>query len=134
MKNIILLFVVALSTLCSLPARSADPSFEIITRCAFVYAPIFQAGRDIPHTELFHFGQVRVGYIGGYLQANKLNPQFKQVFESTLSANKQAGVQLESSLKRAISTRNHTLFSSVINEALDCDRLVGIRTDFIPKM
>lgn len=122
------------STLFSFSAHSAEPSFETISRCFFVYAPIFEAGQDIPHTELFHFGRVRVGYIGGYLQANKSNPYFKQVFEGNLSANKRAGIQLENSLKAAVFSRNQSLFSSVINEAVTCDRQIGIRTDFLPKL
>jgi hypothetical protein len=134
MKNKNFIVMATVATLSSLSAHSAEPSFETISRCFFVYAPIFQVGRDVPHTELFQFGQVRVGYMGGYVQANKSNSHFKQVFEGNLSENKRAGIQLESSLKSAISSRNQSLFSSVINEAVACDRQIGIRTDFLPKL
>lgn len=122
------------STIFSISAHATEPSFNTISRCFFVYAPIFQVGRDIQHTELFQFGQVRVGYMGGYVQANKLNPHFKQVFEGNLSANKRAGIKLEYTLKEAISSRNKQLFSSVINEAVNCDRQIGILTDFLPTL
>ncbi len=128
------LVMVMVSMLCSFLTHAADPSFEKISRCFFVYAPIFQVGRDTPHTELFHFGQVRVGYMGGYVQANKSNPHFKQVFERDLSTNKQFGIHLEGLLKAAIAARNQSLFSSVINEAVICDRSIGITTNSIPIM
>lgn len=126
--------IATVSSLCSFSAYSAEPSFETISRCFFVYASIFEVGRDIPHTDLFHFGQVRVGYMGGYVQANKANPHFKQVFEGNLSANKRSAIDLENSLKTAISSRNQPVFTSVINEAVTCDRQIGIRTDFLPKL
>ena len=117
-----------------IPAVAADPSYETISRCFFVYAPIAQVGRDRPHAELFQFGQARAAWIGGYLQANKSNSAFKQVFEGNLEKNKQAGIQIENVLVRALNTKDQSRFSWAINQAISCDRLIGIKTEFLPKL
>lgn len=112
----------------------AAPTFDVISRCFFVYAPIFQVGRDRPHTELFQFGQPRVAWVGGYVQANRDNPTFKRVFEANLDANKRAGIKIEETLVQALNTGERGRFSWAINEAISCDKLVGIRTDFLPRL
>lgn len=113
---------------------AADPSYETMSRCFFVYAPIAQVGRDRPHPELFQFAQGRVAYIGGYVKANKANRAFEQVFKSKLEANKQAGIHIEEVLVTALNGRDQSRFSWVINQAISCDRLIGIRTDFLPRL
>lgn len=128
-KSIFMMLMAVLSS-----SAMANPSFETISRCFFVYASILQSGENLPHPELYHFSQGRIGWIGGYLQANQSNPEFKRVFEGNLAVNKRAGAQLEKSLMNAVASRNQSQFSAVINEAVDCDRLIGIATKFIPKM
>ena len=115
-------------------AQPASPSFETISRCFFVYAPITEVGRDLPHPQLFQFGQPRMGWIAGYIQANQSNARFKAVFEGRMAENKRFGVQLEQKLKQAIAARNQSQFNAVVNEAVSCDRQIGIRTDFLPRL
>ena len=111
-----------------------NPSFETVSRCFFVYAAITELGRDLPHPQLFQFGQPRVGWVGGYMQANQSNATFTRVFEGSLPRNKEMAVQLQSSLRRAISARNQSAFSSVIDQAIACDRALGIRINFVPSL
>lgn len=134
MKKRYFAVIAAISSLSSFSVYSAEPAFETISRCLFVYGAIFEVGRDTPHADLFHFAQVRVGYMTGYVQGNQGNPRFKQVFEENLSANKRSAINLQDSLKAAISSRNKYVFSSVINQAVACDRQIGIRTDFLPTL
>lgn len=115
-------------------AQMPNPSYEAVSRCFFVYAPITELGRDLPHAQLFQFGQPRIGWTGGYVQANQNNASFKQVFENNLDRNKRMGIQLESTLKLAIQSRNQSQFSAVINQAVECDRVLGIRTATLPAM
>jgi hypothetical protein len=126
--------IATISSLCFFStAWAANPSFETISRCFFVYSPIFEAGKKLPHPELYQYGQARLGWIGGYIQANQSNPEFKRVFDGNLEANKRAGMEFEKSLMNAVASRNQSLFSAVINEAVNCDRLIGI-TIIIPRM
>ena len=115
-------------------AQAQSPSYETVSRCFFVYAPITQLGSDLPHAQLFQFGQPRIGWVGGYVQANQSNAAFKQVFESNLDRNKHMGMQLETSLRQAILSRNQGQFASLLNQAVDCDRALGIRTAPLPTL
>jgi hypothetical protein len=83
-------------------AQMTNPSYEVVSRCFFVYAPITELGRDLPHPQLYQFGQTRIGWAGGYIQANQNNAAFKQVFESNLDQNKKMARQIETALKQAI--------------------------------
>jgi hypothetical protein len=135
MNNVSFAAIVAISSLFFVSAaQAANPSFETISRCFFVYAQIFEAGEKLTHQELFQFGQARIGWVGGYVQANQSNPEFKRIFDGNLAANKRAGLELGNSLMKAMASRNRLLFSAVINEAISCDRLIGISTNFIPEM
>ena len=115
-------------------AQAASPSYETVSRCFFVYAGIIEAGRDSQHSEVYSFAQSRVGWVGGYVQANQENQEFKQVFEAGLRANKQVGLQLKATLISAISSRNVQSFSIAIQEAAKCDRLIGIHTGSGPRL
>lgn len=123
-------------TLCCFASTvgAANPSFEIVSRCFFVYANILQAGERLPHPEIHQFGLEKIGWVGSHLQAHQSNLEFKRVFEVNLAANKRAGVQLEKSIMDAVASRNQAQFSAVINKAVECDRLIGITTKFIPRM
>lgn len=133
-KSTHVLLLLAILSSNSVRAKSPEPSFEAISRCFFVYGSIFEVGRDLPHAELFQFGQSRVGFVTGFFAANKSNAEFIRVFETKLAGNKRAASRYNESLKAAISARDQSQFSSVINAAVACDRDVGIRTDFVPKL
>ncbi len=115
-------------------AQIIDPSYETISRCFFVYAPINQLGRDLPQEQLYQFGQPRIAWLAGYVKANQNNPAFKQVFESSLNRNKKMATQLENSLRQALATKNQRQFSAVIDQAVACDHALGIKTIGIPSL
>jgi hypothetical protein len=115
-------------------AHSTEPSFEEISRCFWVYGSIFEAARDLSQPELFQFAQSRVAWVGGYIEANKSNAIFKKVFERDLQAHKRSAVHRYNSVRTAISSRNQSLFSSLIGEAISCDRQIGIKTGAIPRL
>ena len=109
-------------------------SFEEAARCFWIYAPIVQVGRDFPHNELFQFGQGRMVWYDGFIKANKENPALKRAFESGIKEYKHAGLQLGDDLRESLSTNNHKLFTSVIDAAVSCDKILGIRTEFMPRI
>ena len=115
-------------------AQVAKPSYETVSRCFFVYAPITELGRDLPHAQLFQFGQPRIGWATGYIQANQNNSAFKLTFESSLETNKRMANQIDAMLRQAIQSRNQTQFAAALNRAVDCDRALGIRTGYLPTM
>jgi hypothetical protein len=134
-KTVRFLAIVAISCISFADiAQAENPSFETISRCFFIYASVIQSGEKLPHPELYQFGLGRVGWIGGYVQASQTNIEFKRIFEANLAENKRAGKKLEQSLMAAVISRNQIQFSNDINEAINCDRLIGITTKFIPKM
>ena len=129
-----------LEVACSKPQSSAKVptrpqlSFEDVSRCFWVYAPIVQTGRDFPHDELFQFAQARMVWFDAFLKANQGNPALKTVFENGITQYKQAGLRLQDSLQEALSTNNGRIFASVMDAAVSCDKTLGIRTQSIPRM
>lgn len=133
LSRIIALLIYAV-TFSTAQAQLTNPSYEAVSQCFFVYSPIAELGRALPHAQLFQFGQSRIAWVGGYIQANQNNTSFRQVFEINLERNKRMAIQLESSLKRAIQSRNQSQFLIAINRAIDCDRMLGIRATALPAM
>jgi len=115
-------------------AQMKYPSYEEVSRCFFIYAAIFEVGRDHNKPQLFQFGQTRSSWAGGYVQANQNNQAFKRVFENNLAANKRTAIQILDSLPTAIANRNQSAFNAIINQAVVCDRSFGIRTSGLPAM
>ena len=108
----------------------AEPNHETISRCFFVYAPIFEVGREIKNQELFIYGQKRFVYIADYMKAN--NPEFNKVFEANLQVNKQKGIALGNRLKKAIYSRDINAFIQIMNIARNCDMQLGLQSEDIP--
>lgn len=115
-------------------ARCDDALYTNVSKCFFVYGPIIDVAKNVGHRDLFTFAQARIGYVAGFLRANEASPRFKQIFEGNLTRNKAAGRQLESRLSNAIQSGSETLYKGVIQEAIACDRQLGIRTEFIPPL
>lgn len=114
--------------------KQSTPTFADLSRCFFVYAPIAQVGRDFPHPGLLQFGQPRVARIGEYVQANRSNSAFKQIFEGNLQVNKEAGIRIEDTLRSALRTQNSAQFLWSLEQATSCDRVIGIQTGDFPEM
>jgi hypothetical protein len=117
-----------------LAQSQTNPSFEAVSRCFFIYASLIEAGRNIPHPQLFQFGQPRIGWVSGYVQANQNNARFKDTFESRLPENKRYSFELQARLKRAVLSRNRAEFNAVLAEGVSCDRIMGIETGSLPDM
>lgn len=132
--RIFALFFGLLGLVTSGQAQTINPSYETVSECFFAYAAITETGRDSPHPQLLQFGQARLGWAGGYFQANQSNAVFKQVFESGLQGNKRMAIQLQSSMKQAITSCNKSQFVRLMDQALECDRKMGIRTEPMPMM
>lgn len=114
------------------PSCAADPSHSTLSRCFFVYAPIFETAKKMESPVLFAYGQKRIAWVGGYVQGQQNNPQFKAVFERDLKANKQAGIALKSRLTRAFTAQDAREYSAVMAVARECDRSLGLPTNDIP--
>jgi hypothetical protein len=114
------------------PSRAADPSYSTLSRCFFVYAPIFETAKKVENPALFAYGQKRLAWVSGYIQGQQSNPQFKAAFEKDLNTNKQAGIALEARLMRAFTTQDAREYSAVMSVARECDRSLGLPTSDIP--
>ncbi|MGH8616401.1 MAG: J domain-containing protein [Burkholderiales bacterium] len=115
-------------------STSDAPSFAHASRCFWVYAPIAQAGRDLPHPELLRFGQERLKWYDAYFKRNKGSPEFRQAFENSRVRYEASGSDLYKSLVESLATENPKKFTAAIDAAVTCDRLLGIRTPYVPKM
>ncbi|MCK0506071.1 hypothetical protein [Aromatoleum anaerobium] len=69
-----------------------------------------------------------------YIDSNIANPHLKKIFEDNLVSNKVLGKKIEVTLLKSISQRDAIGFSWVFQEAVTCDRELGIATTFIPKL
>ncbi|WP_168366004.1 hypothetical protein [Dickeya zeae] len=107
--------------------RASTPSPQTIIKCFFVYAPIFETGKNVGSKQLEKYGQLRVSWMGGYIQSHQNDESFKSISTKKLEEYKSHGVILEEKLTRAIKTKDQPLFNSVLDEATECDRQVGIK-------
>lgn len=98
---------------------------EEVGRCTFVYAPVFQVGRDFPHEGLREFGKARLGAVGAILEANRRNAAFKAVIDRDIAKNKQAGIEIEKILVGALRTGDKEHYGWVMRRVAECDRSIG---------
>jgi hypothetical protein len=110
----------------------AESYNESISRCFFVYAPIFEVAKEIKSQELLIYAQKRFAFIAGYIKANQNSPEFKEVFEANLQVNKHKGKALQNRLKKEIQSEDSNAFNQVMNTARNCDKLLGLRSEDIP--
>ena len=118
--------------LASSAAFAADPTHGAISRCFFVYAQIFETAKKLDNAPVLIYGQKRLAWVGGYMQAQQNNPKFKSVFEGNLKGNKQAGVAIEARLTGAIRSGDAQEYIAVMNIARECDKQLGLPTNDIP--
>lgn len=115
-----------------LAAPAAEPSDETVSRCFFVYAPIFEAGKDLQNQLIFIYGQKRIAWAGGYVQAKQKNLSFKRVFENNLPENKKNGLALKNRLTKAIKSADVNEYLAVMSIARQCDQRLGLPSNDIP--
>lgn len=113
-------------------AYGAKPNYETVSRCFFIYAPIFETGRDLQIQPFVLYSQKRIAWATGYIQAQQNNIAFKKVFEDNLTSNKKNGTTLEETLKNAIRSGNTNAYFQVMNVARNCDLQLGLPSNEIP--
>lgn len=113
-------------------AHSIEQKYSVLSRCFFIYAPIFETGKKLQNSAVFIYGQKRISWVGGYIQGQQNNPAFEAAFEHDLKINKKAGIDLDSRLAKAILTSNVEEYSAVMAVARECDKLLGLPTNDIP--
>lgn len=130
-KNLKTLTFSIFLTLCGLDAK-ATPSHDEIANCVWIYAPIHELAKEMGLIQLQSFTIGRIGWLGGYFQANIDNPQFKIAFETNLQDKKQKGLLMKKRMREAILSKDKKTYDEILSKAITCDKTLGIKTDFIP--
>ncbi len=112
----------------------AKLNYDAISKCFWVYAPIHEVAKELRLNELQFFTQGRVGWYAGFFQANKENSEFNVAFKYDLESRKSVGLAMGDELRRAIKNNNNETYLRVINKAVECDSVIGVRTEYIPKL
>lgn len=110
----------------------AAPSHDDISRCFWVYAPMHELAKEMQLVQLQSFTLGRIGWLGGYTQANINNQQFKYSFESDLKNKKSQGIAMKGDMREAILSMDEKKYEEIISKAIVCDKIIGIKTEFIP--
>lgn len=112
----------------------ANPSYDSISKCFWVYAPIHELAKDLRLQDLQFFTQGRIGWFTGFIQANKGNQLFNNAFNFQLEERKTAGLKMKEELRYAIQSGNNMSYQKIILKAIDCDKLLEIPTLSIPEI
>lgn len=134
MKKLALVFIIALPILFVVNSYASTPSYEAVSKCFYIYAPIAETGRDMNIRSIFSYGQKRISWIGGYMKANEKNTIFTKVFEENIAINKKYAVILENKLRKAIKEKNTIEFDTIMGYSIGCDRTLGMKSTDIPQM
>lgn len=121
------------SLIIMMPAH-AQQNYMAVSNCFWVVAPIHELSREMQLNELWNFTQGRIGWFTGFIQANKGNKDFDAAFSVDLERKKAAGLTMKEELRQAITRRDASKYQQIILRAVTCDQVMGIRTDFIPRM
>lgn len=97
-----------------------------VSRCFFVYAPMYEVSGRINDILLRSYATQRLMYVRGVLEASKTDPLFKQIFENNLPRNKAAGMSIEEKLVEARRTGNTDGYNKEISRAAVCDKELGL--------
>ena len=125
---------IGIASLTIMMSAQAQPNYIAVSNCFWVVAPIHELSMEMQLNELWSFTQGRVGWLGGFLQANKGNKDLDAAFGFDLERKKAAGLAMKEELRQAITRKNATKYQQIISRAVACDQVIGIRTDFIPRM
>lgn len=112
-------------------ARAAPFDDEVVD-CVWIYAPIHELAKEMKLTQLQSFTLGRIGWLGGYFQANINNPQFKNSFNLNLEQKKRTGLMMKNRMREAILLMDKVTYDEILLKAIKCDKTIGIKTDFIP--
>lgn len=121
----------AVSTSAGSPSQTT-PSSDYFAFCYFVYAPMFDVGRDHNHLGLLLFAEPRIAIIGGYFKAINADPASKGLSPKNAEQYQKNGKLVEQKLLKALKTNDPVPFSEALSSALWCDGKLGIETKWIP--
>ena len=113
-------------------AADNSPSFETMSKCAFIYAPIFEAAEKEKDLAAFIYAQNRMAWIGGYFQAHSENKKLEKIFNMSLEDNKKSGSIIKGRFVRAISEGDSAEYVAVLKIANECDLSIGFSIDDAP--
>ncbi len=112
----------------------AEHNYMAVTNCFHIIAPIHELSREMRLNDLWSFTQGRLGWLGGFIQANIENKDFDAAFKFELQRKKLAALAMKEDLRRAITRGDAAEYQRIIGRAVACDQVMGIRTDFVPRM
>ena len=115
-------------------AVAQSPSYEVISRCFFIYAAAHEAARDMVQPLLFQYTQPRVGWMAGFMTGHQSNEAFASIFDANITSNKQFAMKIDRQIRAAIKTQNSAAFDAVIDETLSCDAALGIKAEWRPRL
>lgn len=113
---------------------NAKTDYDAISKCFWIDAPIHELAKDMKLHDLQFFTQSRIGWLAGFMQANRESAEFNAAFQVEIERRKAAGIAMKEELRRAIQTGNNRRFQELISKAVECDKVMGIKTEFIPQI
>lgn len=120
------LIELALILFCCATTAQTSNRDAAISRCFFVYAPLYEVSLKHTDEKLKVYALQRLMYVRGHLDSHKDDPAFKKIFQSGLLQNKQAGVVIENQLTRAIVTSNIDAYNAEVRKGDTCDLELGL--------
>jgi hypothetical protein len=107
-------------------AQVGERRAELISRCFFVYAPIYEVAGQTGDTKLRTYALQRLMYVRGLTESLRSDPVFERVFTENLSRNRSAGIAIERMLPQAIRAGDATSYNAQLDIAAECDRQFGL--------
>lgn len=107
-------------------AQMSGARAESVSRCFFVYAPMYEVSAKTNDDKLRSYATQRLMYVRGVLESSMTDPLFKRVFEQNLSKNKGAGVRIEQGLMEAHRNGDAAQYNSEVSKASACDKELGL--------
>ena len=115
------LFGTLLLTFCSAAVAQSATRHASISRCFFVYAPLYEYALKYSDERLRAYALQRLMYVRGHLDSNKGDAEFNSIFQSNLDRNKQAGLLIEKYLVEARNTSNAGMYNAETRKGDACD-------------
>lgn len=99
---------------------------NIVSRCFFVYAPLYEAASQTGNERLRSYSLQRLMYVRGILDAGKNDPLLAKSFERNLAENKRRGIQIERRTIEAYRAGDVQQYNSQVAKAETCDKELGL--------
>jgi hypothetical protein len=108
-------------------AQMSEVRATSISRCFFVYAPMYEVSAKLGDSKLRSYATQRMMYLRGIMESSQSDPVFKRVFEMNLAKNKSAGTRIEDSLIEANRNRDAERYNRTMSLATMCDQELGLQ-------